>query len=79
MKTGFNASNFIKSTVILRVEASSNDHSAEVPEAVFPAYNKERLIEVWMVLPKLLLLDFSVGPTREKEKTNNSAGILAVA
>lgn len=46
-------------TVILRVETSPDDHPAEVPEAVLPPHDEERLVEVRVVLSQLLLLDLS--------------------
>lgn len=46
-------------TVILRIETSPDDHPAEVPEAVFPPNDEERLVEVRVVLSQLLLLDLS--------------------
>lgn len=45
--------------VILRVETSPDDHPAEVPEAVLPANDEERLVEVRVVFSQLLLLDLS--------------------
>lgn len=44
--------------LILRIEASSNNHPAEVPEAVFPTHNEERFVKIWMIFSQLLFLDF---------------------
>lgn len=35
--------------LILRIEASSNNHPAKIPEAVLPSHNEERLIKVRMI------------------------------
>jgi len=58
---------------LLRVEASPDDHPAEVPEAVLSPHDEERLVKVRMVLPQLLLLDL---PASAEEETNtiHSAG-----
>ena len=45
--------------LILRIETSSNNHPAKVPESVLPADNEERLIKVGMIFSQFLLLDFS--------------------
>lgn len=37
--------------LIVHVETGSDDHSAEVPEAVLPPHYEERLVKVRMVLP----------------------------
>lgn len=52
--------------MLVRVETGSNDHPAEVPEAVLPSNNEERLVEVRVVFSQLLLLDFS--NQRKKER-----------
>lgn len=49
----------IDTILILRIEASSNNHPAKVPEAVLPPHNEERLIKVRMIFSQFLLLDFS--------------------
>lgn len=58
--------------LILRIEASSNNHPAKVPEAVFPTHNEERLIKVRMIFSQFLLLDFSGQPHKPRYGTNNS-------
>lgn len=37
--------------MIVHVETGSNDHPAEVPEAVLPSHNEEWLVKVRMILP----------------------------
>ena len=44
----------------LRIEAGADDHSAEVPKAVLSPHDEQGLVEVRVVLPQLLLLDFPV-------------------
>lgn len=51
--------------VILRVETSPDDHPAEVPEAVLPPHDEERLVEVRVVFSQLLLLDLSNSSTKQ--------------
>lgn len=43
----------------LRVEASADDHPAEVPEAMLAAHDEERFVKVRVVFSQLLLLNFS--------------------
>lgn len=45
--------------LILRIEASSDNHPAKVPEAVLPPHDEERLIKVRVIFPQFLFLDFS--------------------
>lgn len=58
--------------LILRIEASSNNHPAKVPEAVLPPHNEERLIKVRMIFSQFLLLDFSDQPNRHRDGTYTS-------
>lgn len=57
---------------ILRIKASANDHPAEVPEAMLTANNEKRLVKIWMVLPQLLLLNFSAQSHKHKNGRNTS-------
>lgn len=41
----------INDKLILHIETGSNDHPAEVPEAVLPPHYEEWLIKVGMILP----------------------------
>lgn len=59
--------------IILRVEASSNNHPAKVPEAMLPSHDKERLVEVRMIFSQLLLLDFSARRREDKHSLNDAA------
>lgn len=58
--------------LILRIESSSDNHPAKVPEAVLPSHNEERLIEVRMIFSQFLLLDFSAQPNKHRDRTNTS-------
>lgn len=57
---------------VLRIEASSNNHPAEVPETVLTPHDKKRLIEVRMVLPQLLLLNLPAQPHKQRRGENTS-------
>lgn len=63
---------------ILRVETSSNNHPTKVPEAMLPAHDKEGLVEIRMVLPQLLLLDFPARPRNHRHKTSYCTLIVPV-
>ena len=57
--------------LILRIEASSNNHPTKVPEAVLPPHDKERLIKVRMIFSQFLLLDFSAQPNKHRDGMNS--------
>lgn len=45
--------------IYLRIKASSNYNSAEIPKSVFPAHYEKRLVKIGVILPQLFFLNFS--------------------